>query len=271
MSNFGIKNIWKNTNSGSSVDTTNLVTTNTNQIITGDKEFNANTQFNKVVEFHNGTTNDCSLAIHREINRANWVGFYNGNTRLAAIGKSGANDTWLTLMCDTGNIKFSCPTNSSIDVNSHKIINVSNPVNANDAVNKNYVDTKYSYGNKIEMGTTNITPNSGNWRHWTKSYSNDVISVGTNHFLLKFNYNGADYTKEFTIGVNSTSYPNITDVMTFKLLPNNAGDDDVSHNTLDVMLIIKARQIIWYFNSSGLSINTNFFLFRTFVEPGTFS
>ena len=41
MSNFGIKNIWKDTNTGGSVDTSNLVTLDGTQTITGTKTFNA--------------------------------------------------------------------------------------------------------------------------------------------------------------------------------------------------------------------------------------
>ena len=41
MSNFGIKNIWKDTNTGTQVDTSNFVTLNGNQTITGTKTFSA--------------------------------------------------------------------------------------------------------------------------------------------------------------------------------------------------------------------------------------
>ena len=57
MSNFGIKNIWKETNTGGSVDTSNLVTLDGNQTITGTKTFNALPQSSVAPTIDNHLTN----------------------------------------------------------------------------------------------------------------------------------------------------------------------------------------------------------------------
>lgn len=232
--------IWRKKNinggSGGSVDTSNLVTLNTNQNITGDKEFSGNTQFNKVVEFHNGTDNDCSLAIHRDNTHANYVGFYNGNVRLGYIGKNSSNDTNFTIGSDTGNIKFLAHNN--IDCNNKLLFNVLSPTNNNDAANKQYVDNKFGYSSLFSKNDINTNGYTNAWVHWTITQNNS-ISTGYNKFILKIVQNNISYTKPFGLYVSNVSDKNASEIMSFKVVDssgNNIGSNDNQNNLIEVAL-----------------------------------
>ena len=212
MANFGIKNIWKNTNTGGNVDTTHLVTTNTNQTISGDKQFNGATQFNNYVEFHNNTTNDCSLAIDRANTKANYIAFFNGGDRLGYMGKNSANDTNFTIGSDLGDIRLIA--HSNINCNSKRLINVADPNANTDCANKQYVDNnKYQSFTTIKNSVGNI--GSVNSTSWTQilDYTNfengfQMENQATYQVMLKQNISNRDIYATCTICVNNAQYDN---------------------------------------------------------------
>lgn len=197
-----------------SVDTTNLVTTNTQQTITGDKQFNGNVEFNKYVVVHNGSDNDCGLAFHRDAQHANYAGFYNGNTRLGFIGKASANDTSLTLKAETGDLVLDCGSDTqSINASGKNISNVKNPTNAQHAATKAYVDNKA--GDWIQIGTINSATSGLN----SSSFVDQTVTNVPENFtlenqskyevLLKINVDSSDIFNSTVIGVNSNTYNNV--------------------------------------------------------------
>lgn len=196
-----------------SVDTTNLVTTNTQQTITGDKQFNANVEFNKVVVVHNGTNDDCSFAVQRDANHANYAGFYNGNARLGFIGKASANDTTLTLKAETGDLVLNASGN--VNASSKKITNLGAPTDNNDATNKQYVDNN-KYGDrytKIYHSNNTSTTNNTDWiqvQDYTNMLNNFTMEASTVYeVVFKQNPSGKDIYQSVIIGVNSVSYDNV--------------------------------------------------------------
>ena len=214
-----------------SVDTKNLVTTNTQQTITGDKQFNGNVEFNKYVVVHNGSDNDCGLAFHRDANHANYAGFYNGNARLGFIGKASANDTSLTLKAETGDLVLNASGN--VNASSKKITNLGAPTDNNDATNKQYVDNnKYgdSFTKIYENERTNNITNSS-WTQvvdYTNMSSNFTITNNTVYeVLLKQNSGNKDVYANVVIGVNSANYDNsaITQYLPWGL----TGEDSVQY------------------------------------------
>ena len=196
-------NIYITLTRGGGGSSANAVTLDTQQTITGDKQFNANVEFNKVVVVHNGTNDDCSFAVQRDANHANYVGFYNGNTRLGYIGKNSSNDTNFSVGSDTGNITLRAHT--SIDCNNKKLINVANPSTGTDGVNKAYVDS-VAGGTWQKLGfqqsghqnpTQTATPQ-------TFDFQNYDLSNGIFSFVVKAGISGNDFSFGF-YGVNITS------------------------------------------------------------------
>ena len=145
MSNFGIKNIWKDTNTGTQVDTSNFVTLDGTQTITGAK----------------------------------------------------------TLGTD-------------LNLNNHKITNLTTPTTNNDAANKSYVDTNKYGDNFVKIYTVNsgvITNTSDvNWAQvvdfTTMQNSFSITNGSVYEVLFKSNISSADIYTSTLIAVNVATYEN---------------------------------------------------------------
>ena len=212
MSNLGIKNIWKETNSGGSVDTSNLVTTNTSQTITAPKQFNGAVQFENVLTVHNTTTQDNSLALYRENTKANFISFFNGTQRQGFFGKASASDTNITVKAETGDLVLDCvDTNHSINASNKNISAVKDPTAAQHAATKSYVDAVTGPFTKIyETGHfSGLTDAFTQKLDYTNMQNNYRISDSSVYeVLFKQNSDSKDVYTSCIIGVNSANYDN---------------------------------------------------------------
>lgn len=206
-------NIYITLTRGSGGSAANAVTLDTQQTITGDKQFNANVQFNKVVELNNGTTNDCSIAIERGASHANYIGFYEGTTRLGTLGRGSASNQNLQYISEHGDLVLSCPSANSINCSSRKITNVATPTAANDAATKAYADSKIGDWVKIidnvAINTENTTMTQA--RDWTNNL-NDYTYQTRHTYLVTCKVTGlqnnTDLCFNTIIQTNSGTYDN---------------------------------------------------------------
>lgn len=238
---------------GSQVDTSHFVTTDTQQTITGDKQFNANVEFNKVVVVHNGTNDDCSFAVQRDAQHANYVGFYNGNNRLGFVGKASANDTNFTVGSDTGNIKLI--SHADIDCNNKKLINVATPTNGTDGVNKAYVDS-VAGGMWTKIGFQQNGHQNPNQTAipQTFDFQNYDLSNGVFSFVVKAGISEHDFSFGF-YGVN------ITSTESYSVLTNSiyVSDVDNSHGFKMKIERVTNQQIkLWFHDLKGNGFNVNY-------------
>ena len=207
-------NIYITLTRGSGGSSANAVTLDTQQTITGAKQFDGAVEFNKTIVAHNGSDNDCGLAFHREANRANFVGFFSGNTRLGVLGKNSANDTSLTLKSTNGDLVLDCrDTNVSINVSNKNISNLRAPTANNHAATKEYVDNAVLGQNWISLTTLqNITTLNENFTQVLDyaNFGNFAMAAGNTYELLfKSNINSTDVYCSCLIGSNAVNYDNI--------------------------------------------------------------
>lgn len=208
-----VKWLWSINGSGVG-NTSNFVTTNTNQTITGDKQFNGNVQMNNVVEIHNTTSQDNSLAIYRENTKANFISFFNGNTRQGFLGKAATSDTQLTLKAETGDLVLNCnDTSHSINVSNKNISNLAAPSQNNHAATKQYVDnTVYGNWTTIVNINSNIPTLNDNFTQIIDytSFSNFHMNSGnTYEVMFKCNVESTDIYCTGICASNATSYDNV--------------------------------------------------------------
>lgn len=243
--------------SGGSVDTTNLVTTNTNQTITGDKQFNANAQFNKIVEIHNMSNQDNSLVLYRENNKANFISFFNGTTRQGFMGKESANSNDITIKAETGDLVLTS-LNANISANNKRIINLSTPNANGDAVNKAYVDNYYNWGNHGFLKNDLTTTNHANaWVHWTLPWANSIVANKVNKYIVKITQNNIEYSTELSINVSDVTHKNASEVKCFKIV-NTDGSNDNNEKYIYFQLVwISATQVVLNLKTTD-AISTNF-------------
>lgn len=202
------------TRGGGGGSSANAVTLDGVQTITGDKQFNANVEFNKVVVVHNGTNDDCSFAVQRDASHANYVGFYNGDARLGFIGKASQSDTTLTLKADTGDLVLDCrDTNVSINVSNKNISNLRAPTANNHAATKEYVDNAVLGQSWTSLTTLqNISTLNDNFTV-VKDYAGfgnfAMAAHNTYELLFKSNINNTDVYASCLIASNAIAYDNI--------------------------------------------------------------
>lgn len=199
---------------GSQVDTSHFVTTDTQQTITGAKQFDGAVEFNKTIVAHNGSDNDCGLAFHREANRANFVGFFSGNTRLGVLGKNSASDSSLTLKSTNGDLVLDCrDTNVSINVSNKNISNLRAPTANNHAATKEYVDNAVLGQSWTSLTTLqNIATLNDNFTQVLDYANFGNFTMGahnTYELLFKSNINGTDIYASCLIASNAVAYDNI--------------------------------------------------------------
>ena len=207
-------NIYITLTRGSGGSTANLVTLDTNQTITADKQFNGNVEFGKVVEIHNTTTQDNSLALYRENNKANYMSFYNGSTRQGFFGKANASATELMLKAETGDLILDCSSvNTSINVSGKNISNLRQPTNDNHAATKIYVDNSIVGGSWTNLSTIDRINTLNDNFTVVKDYANfgnfTMGAHNTYELMFKCNYDSTDQYCSCILASNAVNYANI--------------------------------------------------------------
>ena len=251
-------NIYITLTRGSGGSSANAVTLDTQQTITGDKQFNANVEFNKVVVVHNGTNDDCSFAVQRDASHANYMGFYNGNARLGFIGKASQNDTTLTLKAETGDLVLNASGN--VNASNKKITNLATPTANNDAATKAYADGCKNGNNWTTINNiSNIGTLNDTWTRITDYTNNQnsfsVENGGTYQVMFKCNTNGGDIYCSCVLACNAADYDNcgFSSVMYWN---NSSATPDTS--TIQFAIYLKNNQFKLYARRpSGTNTNWN--------------
>ena len=169
MSNFGIKNIWKETNTGGSVDTSNLVTLDGNQTITGTKTFNALPQ--------------------------------------SSVAPTNANDLVTKNYTDTNFVKLTdAQTINGVKTFTNLPQSSAIPSNNNDLTNKSYVDSKVGQWYKLGyVASGHIEPNQ-NTTPQVINFTNYDLRHGMFSFIVKTGISGHDFSFGFYgVAITDTS------------------------------------------------------------------
>lgn len=258
--------IWRKKNitggGGGNVDTTNLVTTNTNQTISGDKKFSGNVEFANYVVLQNNTTNDTSFALQRVNTKANYLSFYNGGDRQGFLGKASANNTQLTLKAEQGDLVLDCSdTNHSINVSGKKVTNVASPIAGTDCANKQYVDNAISGvggttpWTKIGFIDSNVVQPNQTTNPQVIDFNNYELTNGIFSFSLKIGVNNHDLTCSIpNLQItNNNNYSVCSNILTIKS-PND------NNKFFDLMIERTTNHQIklWFYNLKNSSFTISY-------------